>query len=993
MNRDVQHVPHGASLGRITWRPGMGRRIATTLGALALVCVVLVAVGVVMLRREVVRAVAATQPVIAAANAQDFKATCERIPAAADAWNAASVWSRPLAPLLRAFGWLPRIGGDLRAAPDAVALARHGTRAGLVGCEIAAPVFADAAVSNRLSALAQQLATEPERITDLLVDLQRARAASDALAPSLERSTLLAPYREQLATVNAQLPRAIDALAPLYQLRERLPWLLGMDAPRRYLLALQNPFELRATGGFLGLVCSVEVARGNIRIAGCRATETYDVPAPATVPMPAPYSRYLRLGGYYLRDANWAPDFPTTAERLQEFWELNGEPAADGVVAVDMYALLPLIAATGDLMLDDGTTISAEQVVDSLLTRYYDDEVYRDKTGIGQLLPSFMQQLLSADPGKLRSIAGAMQEAIAERHVLFAFDDRATMTVVRRQGWAGQVAALDGDVVRVVDTDVGYGGVNAFVERLTSYDVVLDATGTPVSATLTLTYTNRYSPWAEAPTAHAVFGLCTDPATLQLERREGCYANYLRVYVPEGSVLDSSEGLEESFAPDARYGRAVFGGYLRVMPGEQCVVRFRYQLPALKEHTIRIEKQPGTDEPPVALTVRQSERSSTTYALLTTDHEYRPSVENGTITLNGAADDLARTAFEQSAAFNAGLARWTAGDTEGALREWQIADAHDRVLDYARALHARGATDEALRLVEAIEPVVEGGRGVFERAAMLADRGDAEADALYERAAALSPDQPLAQLMWGYRVALRREPVPSLNVEPGASAVRRWRNFINTLDRTDAFAQELAAISVLVRVEPEERVLALKEADLLFQLERRDEAFARYQELARTEDIYGLLAAGRYDQLNGREAEATATFVRAIALAPNEPTATRIGDALRNLGDPINAGVAYERALELSVAPVPEDIRPVLANGLAIRSSDPQGARRAYEHARAQAPVSGYPDYLLGRLLLEEDDPAGAVSFFEAAMEREPGIRLYRDMRDLALGLSKRDAQ
>ncbi len=252
-------------------------------------------------------------------------------------------------------------------------------------------------------------------------------------------------------------------------------------------------------------------------------------------------------------------------------------------------------------------------MVDSLLSRYYDDSVYRDKVGIGQLLPPFVQDLLNSDPAQLRSIAGALQSAIAERHIQFAVNNAAAMTVLQRQGWTGSIGKVAGDVVRVVDTDVGYGGVNAFIDRLTSYDVDLDAAGKPVSATLTLTYTNRYSPWAEATTAQAVFGNCTDPKTLQLERRIGCYADYVRVYVPQGSVLESQDGLEEAFTPDQSYGRTVFGGYMRVNAGEQRILRFRYRLPDIEPGSIRIEKQSGTDKPAVMVRVRREDASATIY--------------------------------------------------------------------------------------------------------------------------------------------------------------------------------------------------------------------------------------------------------------------------------------------------------------------------------------------------------------------------------------------
>ncbi len=195
----------------------------------------------------------------------------------------------------------------------------------------------------------------------------------------------------------------------------------------------------------------------------------------------------------------------------------------------------------------------------------------------------------------------------------------------------------------------------------------------------------------------------------------------------------------------------------------------------------------------------------------------------------------------------------------------------------------RARPRKRLNLLRAVAPNVDGGRSLFEQATILAAANDPQADVDYAQAAAASPEHPLAQLMWAYRVALAQQPIPEFTVEQGSSALRRWRNFIYQADRADAVEQEIAAIAVFTRVVPDDRVLALKYADLLFQTERREEAFARYNDLARTEDIWGLLAGGRYAQLNGQQTDAIEIFLRAIPLAPDESSATRIGDALRNL--------------------------------------------------------------------------------------------------------------
>src|SRR5215211_16412 len=43
-----------------------------------------------------------------------------------------------------------------------------------------------------------------------------------------------------------------------------LPWLLGMQGPRTYLVLVQNSHELRATGGFIAAVGRVSVDGGRL---------------------------------------------------------------------------------------------------------------------------------------------------------------------------------------------------------------------------------------------------------------------------------------------------------------------------------------------------------------------------------------------------------------------------------------------------------------------------------------------------------------------------------------------------------------------------------------------------------------------------------------------------------------------------------------------------------------------------------------------------------
>ncbi|MDP9315382.1 MAG: DUF4012 domain-containing protein, partial [Chloroflexota bacterium] len=575
------------------------QRSGFIIAAILILGIVLLGATGLVLRGRVSRALAATRPLTALVAKGDIQGGCAAIAPTSDAWAQADVISRPLAPVLHRLGWIPGIGGDLQIAPELISLARQGTAAGVLGCTLVEPVLAEPAGPDRLSLAVQLLHQQPQQLDLVLQHLQHANAAWDRAAPYVDQSRLVAPYRTDLRRLGKQLSTAVQMVKTMRRLAPQLPVLLGVDATRHYLVVLQNPFELRATGGFMGVICVVRVDHARPTLRGCRPSEAYGTPAPDTSAMPFPYSRYLRLSDYYLRDANWSPDFPTAARTLQHFWALNGQTPVDGVIAADPYALIPILAAVGPIAVGDGTQMQAATVVDVLMRQYYDGATFRDKGGLAELVPLLLERLFTTEVSTLPAFIAGIRTAFVERHLAVAVNDAASAAFLAEMGWDGGIRATEGDTLRIVESDVGYGAVNAFVERLTAYDVTLDRSTAPLTATLTLTWTNQYSPWAEAPTAYAVHGQCTDPTTLRLERRSGCYASYVRIYVPQGSRLLDAAGFEEVFQPEDRYQRTVFAGYLRVMPGERRVVQLRYRLPSVKPGKLLVEKQPGTLAPPL----------------------------------------------------------------------------------------------------------------------------------------------------------------------------------------------------------------------------------------------------------------------------------------------------------------------------------------------------------------------------------------------------------
>ena len=95
---------------------------------------------------------------------------------------------------------------------------------------------------------------------------------------------------------------------------------------------------------------------------------------------------------------------------------------------------------------------------------------------------------------------------------------------------------------------------------------------------------------------------------------DGVYGSYLRIYVPRQAQLQTVDLNGQGAGPeqnDLEYGRAVFGRYFRVLPGEDDVLGFQYRSPGVVfsdgddyVYSLALRKQAGTDAMPVALNIQ-----------------------------------------------------------------------------------------------------------------------------------------------------------------------------------------------------------------------------------------------------------------------------------------------------------------------------------------------------------------------------------------------------
>ncbi len=425
-----------------------------------------------------------------------------------------------VAPIL---GWLPGVGGDLRAAPSLLVAGGESLNAGSLICEAMAYSGAN---SFSLEEVARAFAENPARIRDAISAFTRAEQAMMNV-DATNVSSRVAAIKRALSLVRAGL-----------ELASHMQRLGGFDQPRTYLLLALNEDELRPGGGFITGVGQVRVERGRIAAISFRdsyAVDDFSKPYPEP---PEPLKRYMGIDQWVFRDSNWSPDFPTSAQQAIELYRVSDATMIEGVIAVDQRAVQALIAAIGPLTIPD----SREPITGANLIAYIhrawapSDGSFagnwwaRRKSFMGPLADAMRAKIEAGDFNKV-ALAETLLRLIETKHLQIYFGAPEAQTILREQSWDSALRASGDDYLMVVDANLGYNKVSARVQSSVAYQ--MDLSASPPKAELDLVYTHTVAanyPCRPEARYDAVY-------TQMMER---CYWNYLRVLVPANSQLDQA---------------------------------------------------------------------------------------------------------------------------------------------------------------------------------------------------------------------------------------------------------------------------------------------------------------------------------------------------------------------------------------------------------------------------------------------------------------------
>ena len=495
---------------------------------------------------------------------------------------------------------IPGISANVNAARRLRTAGEDGTRLGLdvIGLvEQVIPASAPAGGPSPFQRLVQLASDHRPQLDRTSADL---RAFEQSLA-AVPGGNLLGPLSRSRATLLSEGHQVTSVAGPAINLLEALPAAIG-PGQHTYLVLLDNPGEERPGGGFIGSVGTVTFSDGAVTSLVFHQS-AYFTPLVPDIPAPAPLNEYLFHGQHWeLGDANWSPDFPTSAAEVELFYTQGTGQAVDGTIDIDPVAISYLLQVLGPMQATPyPQTITAANVLMELnyLVNLPGNPGQPYLAAFGSAV---VHDLLNAPIDQMPALASALERGANQKHIVLYFHNPTLEGLVDGAGYGGKLGAPLSDSLLIDDANLSGTKGDLFVTRSFSLTATVESNGN-VNDHVVLQYHNPVPPTAEDRGLEPNSG--------------GDYRDYVRVYIPETAQLGSMSlsidgGAAQQVAPGAvtyELNREAIGFWLIVPYGGSATLTLDYTGPfanisVTPEHYALVwEKQINALTWPVTVTV------------------------------------------------------------------------------------------------------------------------------------------------------------------------------------------------------------------------------------------------------------------------------------------------------------------------------------------------------------------------------------------------------
>ena len=311
------------------------------------------------------------------------------------------------------------------------------------------------AIGNKLLGQVNTLAANSNGATISLPQLARLQTSVSSARKALtsfNRSSRglwgpLGSARDKFDTEDAKLTALLGTGNDV--LSYALPF-LGADGPRNYLIAGENNAEMRDQGAVLSLAL-MQTDSGSFSLGSTDAVDDLDLSTPANVAVP-PGTQAI-FGGLQptqlWQSVNATADYPFSGADMQAMYQQVTGTHVDGVIALDVPALVSLLKLTGPVTVPGiDQPVTASNATELLLHQLYEGfpsgpqtERHDDISAVARAVVDKMKH----EHIDLAAFAEAISKDVAGRHILAWDENPSYESSLTKAGASGAIDTVDPD--------------------------------------------------------------------------------------------------------------------------------------------------------------------------------------------------------------------------------------------------------------------------------------------------------------------------------------------------------------------------------------------------------------------------------------------------------------------------------------------------------------------------------------------------------------------
>ncbi|MBD3238926.1 MAG: DUF4012 domain-containing protein [Candidatus Moranbacteria bacterium] len=438
--------------------------------------------------------------------------------------------------------------------------------------------------------------------------------------------------RDNIGALKEFLPEISSNLEEFSQYSDLFLDIVGHNGTRRYLIVFQNNHEMRATGGFIGSYGVVKVHDGKIENLHVDGIYNPDGQLQEKIIPPKPIQKMIP--NWSMHDANWWPDFPTSAQKISWFYEKTGGPTVDAVIAITPEMILDLLKITGPIKIqnygEQGEIIidssNFMELIQEEVEVNYDKQENRPKKILADLTPILISQVFAAGPEKWPRILNVFSDSLKKRNLMLYSFDYEIQNLISNMGWSGEVLETKKDYLSVINTNIGGKKSDRAIKQTITHEAEVQNDGSIINK---VTIRRKHQ-----------------GGDFEHDWYNSVNADWMRIYVPKGSQLINATGftrefvnseldyeklgfkhdyqikeMEDSYEIDElsatriyeEFDKTVFANWVYTSPGDTVTVTVEYMLPfrvkiddlnPAEVYSLLIQKQAGDENTDLKLVLK-----------------------------------------------------------------------------------------------------------------------------------------------------------------------------------------------------------------------------------------------------------------------------------------------------------------------------------------------------------------------------------------------------